>query len=758
MKNNFLILFLLLILGIYFGSLKVGSVSLLLLLFLMVVFFLVVVSYRGYSIKPWLLWFTILLGTTIIGRFNMISKQAWVNPHEGTFEGKVYSVQKLGFEQRVLVKLVPTKQRIAVHLPLEAHLRTGDKLVFTGFISQPQRAANPGVFCYQSYLFERGVYGVSSPTEYHLQVSGSSNLIDLIRNKISTNIRNHVQDPSLLLALIIGERGELSSERNETWRKLGISHLLAISGMHVGFLALGLGFFVRKLSLRPLFSLLLTQLFLWLYIIIASSGPSAWRALLATIFSGYAGLKRSRLDPLHVWSLVGSLLLLVQPHLAFNSGFCLSFAASGGIILWSNTFKIKSKNKIVGYILSSLLVSLIAQLSLVPLLIHYFGEISLLAPLTTLLFAPLIVVLLLGGFGVALGLGAVGLGLFINWVMHIVHFLENLLIQFSWQWRPNIWGAFELTLYWFFFLYAGWRLRRPRITRPKASYFHLITCFVVLMFITSLPAVLHKPLEVTAVNVGQGDCYYIRTPSGRSILIDGGGDSPYWQKVGKNVGKERLLPYLEYRGVKKLDYVILSHPHEDHLFGLLAVLENLDVGMIIDNGHAHNTPTYEKYLDLISEKNTPHYMAKKGDDIYLGDGITMRVLYPESVRTNIPSAHNNNSLLLLLTYGGIRMMFTGDLEKAVLQDLANDFTLDLQAHLLKVPHHGSDGSLVEEFYDRVNPKWAMISVGSNSFGHPGESVCKFLNERQINWQTTLDGPKTFEVWWGLWGRFKPSSS
>src|SRR5690554_6214456 len=105
--------------------------------------------------------------------------------------------------------------------------------------------------------------------------------------------------------------------------------------------------------------------------------------------------------------------------------------------------------------------------------------------------------------------------------MHIVDFLENLLIQFSWQWRPNIWGAFELTLYWFFFLYAGWRLRRPRITRPKASYFHLITCFVVLMFITSLPAVLHKPLEVTAVNVGQGDCYYIRTPSGRSILIDG---------------------------------------------------------------------------------------------------------------------------------------------------------------------------------------------------------------------------------------------
>jgi competence protein ComEC len=210
--------------------------------------------------------------------------------------------------------------------------------------------------------------------------------------------------------------------------------------------------------------------------------------------------------------------------------------------------------------------------------------------------------------------------------------------------------------------------------------------------------------------------------------------------------------------VERLDFVILSHPHDDHLSGLLAVLEEFEVGMVVDSGHEHSSPTYERYLELIASKGIPYQAVQAGDKLHLGEGITLTVLYPQSLRPHLPSAQNNNSLLLKLEYGGMAMLFTGDLEAAVLYDLAHDSTLDLRAQWLKVPHHGSRGSLVEEFYQAVDPVWAVISAGPNSFGHPHEEVLNTLNRRRIIWRTTQDGPQTFEVWWGVWGRFRRSAS
>lgn len=753
MKSNFFILFPLLALGIYIGSLGNKSVWIFFSLFSIVALVWIFAAYKGRISKEWFFWLLVLLGAVVIGQFNLGKQQIWLEPCKGDFDSAVISIQKLNFDQRAIVKLASSKHKVAVHLPLELKIEPGDKLHFFGSIMQPDKAPNPGVFSYQDFLFQQGVFGVSYPTEYSVQ-TGKISMLSSFRSKLRHNISKYVKDPSLVLGLTLGDRDALSSERKETWRKLGISHLLAISGMHVGFISLGIGFVVQKLPVRPLFRLIMIQLILLAYILMAGTGASAWRALLVSILGSYASFKELRIDPLHIWSVVGSLMLLAQPHMLFNQGFCLSFIASGGILLWSHFSDFRFKSKIINYFVGSLLISVVAQVSLTPLLLHYFGEISLLAPIATLVFVPLVIVLLLGGLGVSLGLGSIGLGALINQVMLIVESLENLLAPYSWQWTPTNLGTIELGLVWILFFYAGWRLRRPRIITPKVSYCHLAICSAVVFFLISLPPVLLRPMEITAVNVGQGDCYYIRTPSGRHLLIDGGGDSPYWQERGRNVGKDRLLPYLKHRGVTKIDYVILSHPHEDHLFGLLAVLEELDVGMVIDNGHSHNTPTYERYLDLILEKDIPYHIAKRGDLLKLGDGITLRVLYPKKVRESISSEHNNNSLLLLLKYGGIRLMFTGDLEKPVLQDLARDSTMDLRAHLLKVPHHGSAGSLVEEFYERVNPKWAVISVGPNSFGHPSEEVLKFLNDRNIRWKTTLDGPKTFTIWWGLWGRFK----
>ena len=260
-----------------------------------------------------------------------------------------------------------------------------------------------------------------------------------------------------------------------------------------------------------------------------------------------------------------------------------------------------------------------------------------------------------------------------------------------------------------------------------------------------------RPLEITALNVGQGDSFYVRTPSGLHLLIDGGGDLYPWQPRTRDAGVERVVPYLRHRQVERLDYVILSHPHDDHLGGLLAVLEEFEVGMVLDNGHDHPSPTYERYLELLEEKEIPYHPVRAGDRVDLGDGITLTVLYPQALRPNLRSAQNNNSLLLRLQYGGVRMLFTGDLESAVLYDLARPQPrLAVPVVEDSPPRQSRYGT---SFLCAVDPAWAVIPVGPNNFGHPHEEVVEELNKRGIVWRTTYEEAQTFQVWWGVWGRF-----
>lgn len=750
--SKFLLLFPGLALGIYLGSLGLLPVSMLLTTFACLAVLWLYLAYRGRAQKDWLFTPMMIAGMLLLGYVSVLPMERWSVPEEGMFRGRIYRVQELSFDQRVLVQLETPKQKVALHLPLETEVQPGWGITFFGTVRQPKQAPNPGVFCYRQYLRSLGVFGICYPEMYEVHSQAGGGMLYRLRSKLQDNIAQHVRDPGLVLALVLGQRDELG-DRQETWRLLGISHLLAISGMHVGLVAMGLGGIVKYLPLRPLGRLIVIQGALLGYIVVAGSGASAWRALLISILAGYAALLGQRQDPLHLWAMVGWLLLLVKPTLVFDRGFSLSFAASGGILLWSPSVTVRYRSRLFSYVANSLIVSTIAQLTLAPLLFQYFGEIALLGSLATLLFLPLVAVLMVGGFFVALGFGSLGFGSILNTIMNVVAVLERMLLPFAGRLVLGSWTGSEVYLCWLFYIYTGWQLRKPRLIKPKRTMARLITIGVFLLVVMSLPPLFRRPLEITALNVGQGDCYFVRTPSGVHLLVDGGGDTPYWQERGKNVGKERLVPYLHHRQVEKIDYVLVSHPHEDHLFGLLAVLEEFEVGMVIDNGHEHTSPTYQKYLQLLDEKKIRYHEGRAGDRINLGDGITLDILYPAALREKLPSTYNNNSLLVRLQYGGVRMLFTGDLENPVLHDLANDLGSGLGAEWVKVPHHGSRGSLHKGFYDAVNPNWAVISVGQNSFGHPHKEVIDFLEEQNVTWRTTKENPQTFRVWWGLWGRF-----
>jgi competence protein ComEC len=299
----------------------------------------------------------------------------------------------------------------------------------------------------------------------------------------------------------------------------------------------------------------------------------------------------------------------------------------------------------------------------------------------------------------------------------------------------------------------GWIGRRQYIRIGAPTVRRWVNWGLVAMLAVSVPHQFARPLEITFLDVGQGDCILIRTPFRQHILVDGGGDSVYWQERGRNVGMTTVVPYLRHRGVRHIDLVISSHPHEDHLHGLLAVLEHFSVGMIIDSGQTHTSPTYRKYLELIMEKRIPYQRLRAGDQVLLRGGVSLSILHPHQFLSGTGSDLNNNSLVIRLAYQGRSVLLTGDIDREGLEDLLKRGGLT-PVDLVKVPHHGSRAALVPEFYQVVQPRHAVISVGRNSFGHPHPDVLGFLELSGITaLRTDQEGAVSFYIWNGLFGRY-----
>jgi len=184
---------------------------------------------------------------------------------------------------------------------------------------------------------------------------------------------------------------------------------------------------------------------------------------------------------------------------------------------------------------------------------------------------------------------------------------------------------------------------------------------------------------------------------------------------------------------------------------LLAVLDNLKVDVVFDNGKKADSPTYQRYLELLGEHNVPRYSVADGDEVTLHGGVKLRFLHPNKGTVDMLS-HNDASLVLALDYQRTTMLFTGDLEIVGMLDLLERTSPEeLRADLLKVPHHGGVSSFEPRFYEAVSPRWAVICVGPNSFGHPHAEVLQYLSQNGIRWRTPEGGPITFYIWWGfLW--------
>ncbi len=390
-------------------------------------------------------------------------------------------------------------------------------------------------------------------------------------------------------------------------------------------------------------------------------------------------------------------------------------------------------------------LALVIQLALLPLLASSFHRVSLAGPISN------IPAVLLTGLIVPLGFVSIALGLL--WptaarpLAGVVSALTGLLIRcVEWFSRsphvsyripgPPVWLMLSFLLV--LGLLCAASLAMHRHPSALARLAEISSAFL-LLFLAALvalhpfpPQISKGKLEVTVLDVGQGDSIFVAFPDGRTLLIDGGGLAASYRasgyRAGFDVGEQVVSPYLWSRGVQRLDAVVLTHAHHDHADGLLAVLENFRVGELW-LGRPEDARAYDELVASAVSHGVRITHLKSGDS-FAWDGVAGRVLWPQD-DSPATKASNNDSLVLLLQQGVTRFLLPGDIEHPVEQALVDDGA-SVAAAFLKVPHHGSKTSSTEGFLHAVHPRWAAISVGAdNTFGHPSPEVLARYRSLQI---------------------------
>ena len=252
----------------------------------------------------------------------------------------------------------------------------------------------------------------------------------------------------------------------------------------------------------------------------------------------------------------------------------------------------------------------------------------------------------------------------------------------------------------------------------------VISIFLIFAIIITMVNFIPSNLKIFFIDVGQGDSCLIVTPNNKKILIDGGGSENY--DVGKNV----LVPYLLARKIKSLDYAIISHFDTDHIGGILTVMQELKVESVVISKQAEISENYKKFIKILNEKHIKVIVVGQGDRLYIEKNLYFDVLWPNPSKLIQENALNNNSIICKLYYKNFSMLFTGDIEEIAEKQILQEYKENLQilsSTILKVAHHGSKSSSIQELLENVKPKYVLIGVGANNnFGHPNDEVIERL--------------------------------
>ncbi|WP_165329185.1 DNA internalization-related competence protein ComEC/Rec2 [Streptococcus tangpeifui] len=617
----------------------------------------------------------------------------------------------------------PKEKQFYQNVTVELDLVVSAKLIK----AQPQR--NFHGFNYRAYLKHERIYRLVAIEKIKsLEPAKRLSLLDhlhILRRQALVNCQQNFPSPMnhYMTGLLFGYLGKDFSEMGDIYTGLGIIHLFALSGMQVDFF---IGFyrkFLLRLGVRRDWVDILQVPFSIFYAGMTGYAPSVLRSLLQSFWRNF-GLQR--LDNL-AFSMF--CMFLLRPNFLLTTGGLLSFVYA--FILAVVDFKDLGRSA------AALVQGVSLALGAFPILAYLFGIFQPLSIFLTFGFSLIFDYLMLPFLSLAFLLSPL---VKLTWVNPVFILLEKTVIwTHNFIGRPPVCGSPSLTILLIMlvllaFLYDYW-------TQKKIRY------LLIFLFLT-LACLVKHPLtnEVTVLDVGQGDSIFLRDSWGKTVLIDTGGRVSFgqeeaWQKENTDSNADRtVIPYLNSRGVGKIDQLILTHTDTDHIGDLEAVARHFKIGEILVSRGSLTRPSFVKRLKVLKVKVRT---VEAGDNLAIM-GSWLHVLYPKT----IGDGGNNDSLVL---YGHLlnkNFLFTGDLEKEGEEDLLRSYP-DLRVDILKAGHHGSKGSSSPDFLMGIKPEAALISAGQNNrYGHPNrETLERFRSQNMAVYRTDQVGAISYR---GLW--------
>lgn len=621
---------------------------------------------------------------------------------------------------------------------------------------------NPGGFDKREYLFYKGVYAVCN-VKGKIALLEPAGLIQTGREDIRQVFETSMgaRSSGIISAMILGETGGLTPEIRDTFMKTGLSHMLAVSGTHMGIVTLICFFFFKTLLfampepwilrlggiiMPSRLASLLTLPFIVVYFLISGMRPAACRALIMIVMFLCTYLLGREKDIWRNLSIAAALILVFNPFAVFDVSFQLSFTSVAMIIISTGLYITPRESgglaaSLGVKALNVLITSSVIITGTAPLVIYHFNRISMLGPLTNLIFMPLIGLIIIPA---ALLTGVLSLifpiPVQISGLLDLTVEKFYILLELISRMGHGVASFPAPPVIILFLIYISgfllWRAVSKNTLKKKLIPYIIVAVLLPGILYGLIPV--HRGLRVSFIDVGAGDSILVEFPGGETMLIDGGGKSRTF-----DMGRTVVAPYLWNRNIRKLDYVVMTHPHLDHFGGLIYIMENFETGRLLHNGEISDLLTFQMFQER-AQNISSLVISSDTDPIKIGE-VMLEVINPPPYNNLLLEDTNYNSVVLRISYQSQSILLTADIENEAMARIAKSGR-NIKSDIVKLPHHGARHSSEDEFIRKTGALIGVISVGENQFGHPNPAtVDKFRKTAKNIYRTDRDGAVIIEI-------------
>ena len=589
------------------------------------------------------------------------------------------------------------------------NLSLGDSLKLTGSLSVPKKNSNFNLFNYKKYLYNEKIYYILNVNDFKI-VKNSRNPLTILKNKISRSLNTNDKADNYIRGFILGDSQYFDKEIMEKYRKIGISHLFSISGMHISSMVMLTERILRKFKIKATNISIICIIFVLIYMYLTSYTSSVMRSGIFFIVLRVVKILRLKISTIKCCILSLFIAIMINPFIVYKMGFIYSFVISFYLICFRKV--ISNKNK---YISKILITSFISWIVSIPISTYFLFNINILTPIYNVIVIPI--------------------------VTFLIFPLSFLTFVFK-QLKPIYLGCINLLE----FLTDCFCKLNSNIILKKPNLFLIIVYFIIITFILYrlqyndkkyivllvLMLLIHynynyifKSTYLLMLDVNQADCFVLHN-NNITFMIDTGG----------RIGSERnISDVLKSFGIRKINYIFITHGDYDHMGGAINLVNNFKVDNVIFNCGEFNELEKE-LIKVLKKKKIKYYSCIKELNI---DNNKLYFL-----QTKEYDNENDNSNVIYTELNDYKFLFMGDAGIDKEKDILKKYNLK-NIDFFKVGHHGSNTSSSEEFINSINPKYSLISVGKNNrYGHPNKEVLENLKDSKI-YRTDQDGSIMFKI-------------